>query len=58
MLQMSAVQLKALLNAACKVADNMCIYFLGDYLNLYSESCLQCIYYAWITLRDFVLELP
>ena len=39
--QMPAVQLKALLNVACKVVDNACTFFLGDRLNLYSDGCLQ-----------------
>lgn len=58
MLQMSAVQSKALLNAACKVVDNACTFLLGDRLNPLSDGCLQCSNGARVTLVDVVLEEP
>ena len=36
---MSAILLKALLNASCKVDDNMCTFFLGESLHLLSAGC-------------------
>ena len=38
---MPAVQLKELLNTACKVVDNTCIIVPSDHLNLCSNSCFQ-----------------
>ena len=38
-LQMSADQLKAPLNVACKVVDNACIFLLDDHLNLLGDVC-------------------
>ena len=56
MFQMSAVQLKALLNKACKVVDKVCTFLLGDCLNLFSEGYLQYNNGSWVALIDFVLE--
>jgi hypothetical protein len=40
MLQMSAVQSKALLNAACKVVDNACTFLLGKF-EVLNENALN-----------------
>ena len=37
MLQMSTIQLKAEMNVACKVVDNMCTFLQGEILNLFSD---------------------
>ena len=39
MLQMSIIQLKALLNETCKVVDKACTFLLGNHFNLLSDSC-------------------
>ena len=41
MLRMSAVKLIELLNALCKDVDEICIFLLGDHLNLLSDGCIQ-----------------
>ena len=41
MLQISAVQLKSLLNTACKVLDNACTFLLGHRVDLLSDGCLS-----------------
>ena len=51
MLQMSAIQLKVLLNTACKVVDNARIFLLGD-------RCLQYSNGVRVVLVDVVLEEP
>ena len=56
MLQMCAVQLKPLLNAACKVVDNICTFPLGDHLNLLNDGCLQCNNGERINRLDVVFE--
>ena len=58
MLRISAVHLKALLNAACKVVDNTYTFLRSDRLNLFSDSYLQCSNGARVTSVDIVLEDP
>ena len=36
------------MNAACKVVDNACTFFLGYRLKLLSNGCLQCSNGAWV----------
>ena len=55
-LQISTVQLKALLNAVCKGVQSMYTFLLGDHLNLLNDSCLQGNNRAKLFLVDVVLE--
>ena len=51
MLQMSTVELKVLLNVACKAVDNGS-FLIGDHLNLLCNDCFQCSYCARVSLID------
>ena len=56
--QMSAVQLKTLLNAMGKVVDNAGTFLLSDCFNFLIGFCLQCCYSVNIDLIDIVLVQP
>ena len=55
MLQISPVQLKALLNVSCKVVNNTCTFLLGARLNLLSDcwwgTCCSTIFTSFMSFK-------
>ena len=53
MLQMTAIELEAFLNALYKVVDNTYVFILADGLNLRRDDCLQ----SWDGLRIVLIDV-